>query len=348
MGNDLIAEPLLSKLENFLEMASESELGFTIGSLSDYTHEEDYYITPVRSTKRLKYMGAIVKNVETAVEIARIVDGKVDYLFVDSEKKIHPRNYGQNDVGNIEKAISNVLHHTKLLPYKGNDLTVLAADSLIRVLTPNLTGAKIAIVGVSNIGMKLALSLLERGNNVCLFSRDLLHAKSTADLLNKMKMRNVLVECGYAENLEKAIRNSDLVISCSNGKSTIGIKEINQMQRGPIENKPILVDVGKGAFNEEIIEYGHLIHRVDVGDQLSREIDNLLELESRCARKTSRKVTEEITLVRIGIVGKKGDYVVDDPDFPQNILGQCDGKGNLITVDANNSKDIINLCLTKE
>ena len=336
-------QPLLDQLDVLFEKAHKSELGFTIGSLSHYAHDENYYTTPLRTTNKISYMGAVVKNVETAVEIARLIDGKVEYLFVDSEKKIQKENYGPNDAGNIEKAISEVLQESKLMSYKGNDLTVHAADSLIRVLTPNLTGCKIAIVGVSNIGMKLGLSLLERGNNVCLYSRNEFHAKSVVDLLNKVKMRNVLVKCSYESRLEAAIFNAKLIISCSSEKSIIGIQEIDQLELSS-SGGPILIDVGKGGFNEEILESNHIIHRVDVGDQLSREIDNLLEVEKQCSRIVSRRVSPDICLVRRGIVGKKGDYVVDNPGDPKQVLGECDGDGNLIHVDAQKSKKIIELC----
>ena len=341
----MIGEPFLVQLKNFLKLAPVSKLGFTIGTLSHYNREENFYTTPVRSTSRITYMGVIVKNVETAVEIASMVEGKVAYVFVDTEKKIQKENYGPHDVGNIEKAISEELRDSKLLSYKANDLTVHAADSLIRVLTPNLTGTKIAIIGVSNIGMKLGLSLLERGNSVTLYSKNAYHAQSVAELLNKVKMRNVLVECSYETTLDAAIRDSGLIVSCSTGKSLIGIEELNQLKRSKISNMPLLIDVGKGGFKDEIIEMNYVIHRVDVGAQLSREIDNLLELESQCEKKAYRRINDEIFLVRSGIVGKKGDIVVDDPENPQRILGECDGNGNLINLDDRTSRDLINLCL---
>lgn len=348
MGDDLIPNSFLSLLENFFTLAPKSKLAFTIGCLSRYDHVEDFYSTPVRTTNKVTYMGVIVRDVETALKIARVVDGKVGFVFVDSEKKIQKENYGNNDAGNLEKAISGVLRESVQLSYKANDLTVHAADSLIRVLTPNLTGSKIAIVGVSNIGIKLALSLLERGNNVCLYSKSEEHAKTVSDFLNKIKMRNLLVKSTHANNLEEALIGSEMIINSGTEKSAIGIEHLKPLICTDSGRAPILVDVGKGGFKDEIIENHFIVHRVDVGDQISREIDNLLELESQCGTMAYRRVNSDIHLVRRGVVGKKGDFVVDDTANPRRIFGECDGSGNLISLDKQKINEILNQCATIE
>ena len=66
---------------NFLEIESRIEdlsigktkehLGFTIGTITSYDRDTDYYLTPIRDSHRISYTGVIVRNVETAIEIAR-------------------------------------------------------------------------------------------------------------------------------------------------------------------------------------------------------------------------------------------------------------------------------------
>ena len=73
-------------------------LGFTIGTITSYDRNTNYYLTPIRESQHVKYSGAIVRNVETALEIASYLDGKVDYIFVDTEKKVSKENYGQNHI----------------------------------------------------------------------------------------------------------------------------------------------------------------------------------------------------------------------------------------------------------
>ena len=43
-------------------------------------------------------------------------------------------------------------------------------------------------------------------------------------------------------------------------------------------------------------------------------------------------------LVRAGLVGSKDEIIVDNPDNPTNIVGVCDGKGNVIPTSLSLSK----------
>lgn len=307
-------------------------LGFTIGTLTSYDQERDYYLTPVRTSKRLIYSGAIVRNVRTAVELAKIVDGRVAFLFVDSEKKISESNYGQNDIGNIEKAISENISSAILLTYKGNDLTVKSADTLIRVITPNLTGAKITIAGVGNIGMKLALSLLERGNSIYLYSEDNSHANEVATLLNKLKLRTTISRVYSAKNLLDAVEQADVLIATSNRKKFIGLEHVNAMKHMQNSTSPILVDIGKGCFKDEVNDNSNVVMRVDVGDELSSEIDSLISQHELLTRSIKTRSVGDLRFVIRGVVGKKGDVLVDNLTEPTAVVGICDGDGNVATV----------------
>ena len=316
-------------------------LGFTIGTITSYDREIDYYLTPIRESHRTRYSGVIVRNVETALEIANYLDGKVDYIFVDTEKKVSKENYGQNDVGNIEKALTEVVKQSKILSYKGNDLTVRAADSLLRVLTPNLTGAKIAIIGVGNIGMKLGLSLLERGNSIYLYSNDNAHAQSVSSLLNQVKLRTTLAQSFCALNIGEAIHGAQVLVATTDKKSVIGAEHIQKMINLGATRPPILVDIGKGCYQESVFEAGHIVYRVDIGEELSSEIDLLIlqdEVMFRVAR--TRSINGRI-FVRKGITGKQGDFVVDSIENPTQLLGECDGLGNLNSVPNHLSKELL-------
>jgi len=307
-------------------------LGFTIGTLANYDQDEDYYLTPVRKSNRLLYTGAIVRNVETAIQIARIVDEIVSYIFVDSEKKVSESNYGANDVGNIEKAVSSVINSATLLSYKGNDLTVQSADTLIRVLTPNLTGAKIAIAGVGNIGVKLALSLLERGNSIYLNSQDKSHSIDVATILNKSKLRTTISRAYSTQSLLEAVDQADVLIATSNRKKFIGLEHVNLMNRIKYSVSPILIDVGKGCFKDEVHHEINTVMRVDVGDQLSSEIDLLISKHEFLKSSIWVRNIGQTRFVIRGIVGKKGDIVVDSLSKPSSVLGICDGEGNVSNV----------------
>ena len=99
-------QDLVERMDTLSKKHPKERLGFTIGTLTEYDRDTNYYLTPIRKSSRLIYTGAIVRNVETAIHLSRIVDERVAYIFVDSEKKMSESNYGINDVGNIEKAVS--------------------------------------------------------------------------------------------------------------------------------------------------------------------------------------------------------------------------------------------------
>jgi hypothetical protein len=325
-------QDLMSRMEVLIREHKKERIGFTIGTLTNFELNGDYYLTPVRKSSRLIYTGAIVRNVETAIEISKIVDEFVSYIFVDSEKKVSESNYGVNDVGNIEKAVSSVLNASTLLTYKGNDLTVQSTDTLIRVLTPNLTGAKIAIAGVGNIGMKLALSLLERGNSIYLYSQDRSHSIDVATILNKSKLRTTISRAYSAESLLEAVDQADILIATSNRKKFIGLEHVNMMNHINDSVSPILVDVGKGCFKDEVNNERNTVMRVDVGDHLSSEIDSLISQYEFLKSSIWTRTIGDTRFVIRGIVGKKGDVLVDSLSKPSSVLGICDGDGNVSSI----------------
>ena len=88
--------------------------------------------------------------------------------MVDAEKKIKPKN--NKTPGNIERRVRESVKKSKMLIYKGNDLTVDAIDLFLTYFFKDnirgLGGKKILIIGAGNIGSKLAQILLERGSRV--------------------------------------------------------------------------------------------------------------------------------------------------------------------------------------
>ena len=112
-------------LDDVIKLAtSEKKLtGFCIGN----TRKEKstgLYFTPIRNTIKLVAGSVIVCSVEQAKEIAAQVDGKVDYVFVDTEKKVSPSQYTADDIGNVERSVREVVEASTILTFKGNDITV--------------------------------------------------------------------------------------------------------------------------------------------------------------------------------------------------------------------------------
>ncbi len=118
---------LLSRISDLKKLAKKEKKlsGFMIGNTSK-SEKNNFYFTPIRNTKSMVVSGIIVYSETYAKKAAKYLDGKVDYILVDSEKKIPPKQNG--DPSNIERRVKEVLKKTPMWVYKGNDLTVDAVD----------------------------------------------------------------------------------------------------------------------------------------------------------------------------------------------------------------------------
>jgi hypothetical protein len=60
-------------------------------------------------------------------------------------------------------------------------------------------------------------------------------------------------------------------------------------------------------------------------------------------RVTKTRAINGRIFVRKGITGKQGDFVVDSIEYPTQLLGVCDGLGNLNSVPSHLSKELLAL-----
>ena len=133
-----------------------------------------FFFTPIRENENFIIFGAIVYSDQIAKKILKVIDGKIDMILVDIEKKIQAKNK-TDDIVNIERSAKDVVKKSKLYIYKANDLAVSAAETLLSNLflkdKRGLGGKKILIVGVGNIGFKLALKFVESGSKIFICSK---------------------------------------------------------------------------------------------------------------------------------------------------------------------------------
>ena len=319
----------MKNVEKILEQICTSAKGrataFVIGNTSDVFVEGRMYGTPLRETGELVYAGAIVRDVATAEEVARWVDGKVDYVFVDDEKKIRSIYYGPDDVGNIEKSVRGIISTSTLLTYKGNDLTVEAVDTLIGSIVGEVSGKKVALIGMGNLGSKVALKLVERGVHISAFRRNKQKLDTIVAGLNEIKPADTHARVTAADSIEHACANADIIIGTTNEKSVISM---NDMQSA----KPAapLIDVGKGCFAQEVTEDpSRIVYRVDVSIVQKQAFLALMHTKNHYSKELGRRSVSGATLVSAGIFGRKGEVIVDDIEHPTQIIGISAGDGTL-------------------
>lgn len=304
--------------------------GFVIGNTSGVFGRGRFYATPLRETDTLAYGGVVVRDVATAVQVARIVDGKVDYILLDSEKKVERIYYGKNDVGNIERHVRHEISKSKVVTYKGNDLTVEAIDFLLGQIIGDVGARQIAVVGFGNIGAKIGLKLIERGAYVRAFRRDQRKLKAIVRGLNLVKSEHTISPITPAKSIAEACKGASIVIATADSRGIIGEKPLAGLD---LSIAPILIDVGKGCFKDSVLTGDRYpIYRIDISMVQKHNFAALLETAVHYGRHLGRRTLKDhhIKLVSMGLLAKRGEIIVDDIEKPSIVVGIADGKGSLM------------------
>ena len=194
-----------------------------------------FYLTPIRNYAQVVLSGVIVYSEEIAKKIAKEVDGLVDYIFVDAEKKISDNHSITGEPGNIERAVKEVIKKSVFISYKSNDLTVDAADAFISEYFSkdirHIGGKKIAIIGVGNIGSKLAQKLVERGANVSLYRRNRDKLNLIVKQINTTKSKYTVAQASSALSVNEACKDADILIGATDGIPVIDNSIINNLNQ---------------------------------------------------------------------------------------------------------------------
>ena len=92
LNGDEIKEKIDSIIKEVHEISKRNGVptGFTIANTKKYYENINIYFPPIRETNHIICGNIIVYTEEQAKEIAEYIDGKVDYILVDAEKKILP------------------------------------------------------------------------------------------------------------------------------------------------------------------------------------------------------------------------------------------------------------------
>ncbi len=320
--------------EQVVQLANkESKLsGFTIGNTAK-VDENGIYFTPLRNSTLMVTAGAIVYSEQQAIDIANVIDGKVDYVLVDVEKKTVESMSLSGEPANVERAVRETVIESNLWVYKANDLSVEAIDGFISQLTKDdLKGVgskKIAIIGAGNIGSKLALKLVERGANVYISRRDKEKLTVITEALNYIKPEYTTAKIVASPDNDSAAHNADIIIGVSPGIPVITPEMIKNLA-----DDAIIFDVGKGTVHGSAMAIAEKlnvnIYRLDISSAFEGLITKLYSIENTFKNKLGRIEIESETLVSGGLLGRYGEIVVDNIHDIKMVYGIADGKGDFI------------------
>ena len=302
----------------------------TAFAIASTTKKEDQvYFTPIRDDGVVIIGGVIVFDEKEAKQIAKLIDGKIKYVFVDSEKKINQSN--SKHLANIERTVRENIIKSKLFTYKANDLTVEALDMLItRVFEKDkrgIGGKNIVIIGCGNIGFKISLKLLERGANVFISRRNEKIVNLFKKTLNTVKPKSTKAKVQGSTNKIKISKNADILIGLSSGGPCI-----NELMIKNINTNGVIIDAGKGTLSEEaineVLNKKLKFYRLDVNLAFKTMIyKNLLEHKEALSILGKRNFFGEV-IVSGGAFALNNEVVVDNYKNPKYIYGISNGKGD--------------------
>jgi hypothetical protein len=207
-------------------------------------------------------------------------------------------------------------------------MTSAAVDALIAKLAPDIALRTVALIGMGNLGSKIALNLIERGARVRAYRRGKVSLHTVVKGLNEVRLR-YSAKLYAAKNQSDACKGASIVVASTNVKGSIDAAALKGMSR---KQPRILIDVGKGCFTDEVArDDAYTIYRLDVSMQQKHLFAGLVETDREYSRKLGRRrlAKQGITLVSPGILARQGEVIVDDLAKPTRIIGISDGKGAL-------------------
>ena len=311
--------------------------GFVISNTSKKFNGK-YFTTPIRETKNILFSGVIIYSDKILSKIIKKIDGKVDYIIIDAEKKISAV-FSKDGVtkdgvtANIERTSKELIKKSKIFIFKANDLTLDAIDTFISQMTSKdirgLGNKKVTILGAGNLGSKLALRMVERGANVTIMRRNIKKMRIIVNALNLIKPKYTNSKIQGSSNKYEASKKSDILICTNTGEQIVDTKIISYLK-----SNSIILDAGKGTIGKEAlksaIKKNIKVFRVDVSAAFHGLMSTLLETERILENTLGRKIINDISFVSGGLLAQKNEVVVDDINRPRFFYGIGDGNGDFL------------------
>ena len=312
---------------------------FTVASTAK--QESEPFLSPLREYDQFCVLGCVIFNQTSLVELLVAIDGLVDIVLVDAEKKIpihlgadtgldiaDSRTIGSFETGNFSKLCFTQIKKSLVFEYKPNDLTVNAAWMFLSQKLHSFTGKKISLLGLGNIGSKLALKLVECGADVHVYSRDYFKSHLITQALNLIKPIGTIATITCHREPLPASFASEVLIGSTNGHPIITDEIITSVNKNCL-----VIDLGKNNITKSAVllaKKNNLeICRTDVTNALESFVGEILSLNQTLENDYGEKIVDGLSIVGGGYFGQRGAIIVDSVAIPARIFGVADGLGSV-------------------
>jgi hypothetical protein len=256
----------------------------------------------------------MVKTEGAAREVLAALDRPGRVLAVDVERK---------QAVDLMALARELVRFATVVPTKPNDATMRSLDVLLtHVLGPDLTGVTAGILGTGNLGFKSVLLLAERGASVRVIGRDVGAVRRTVDAV-------AAVLPAFTPERPAPINDGDrlaLLVTAVSGTAVVGPEWVGRLAPGAV-----VVDVGidnvSPQFCEVALAAGVQVLRLDTR---AAEAQVLWPAPGFFDGTFGRGTIGGVRVVAGGVVGWRGDVVVDDRSQPSRVIGVASGSGGLV------------------
>ncbi|MFC1941568.1 B12-binding domain-containing radical SAM protein, partial [Chloroflexota bacterium] len=249
---------------------------------------------------------AEIYTIEELTSVLDAVDGIVDYILVDADIKIPiSREFLGKTYQHVEK--SQIRQYSDMAIWC-QSVFLLIQDELI-----HLEDTKVCLSPLNKFTKFLAVMLQNRGVNVVYY--DTSRCKNSSN-------KKYIAQIGDKFS-------TDIFVNFSFGENIITSDLINKLPEGTV-----IIDATTEGMELKAYEFIHSknikISRPEMRPLLSSQMSLLEKFGKYIAESKGYFVLEGYNFVSGGIIGKKGDIVVDSIKHPQTILGIADGRGKII------------------
>lgn len=324
----------MNKIDNYIKILSEISLqkNYKIvislqNTVSSLSEKNQLYFLPIRKYRNYLFGGICNGNNNETRYFLNKAQDLSEFVLIDVEKKYPWMECDQGEkiyMGNIELLVDDLLDKKKVIFIWPNSMTVEACLGLINKYSKPLSLTKVAIVGVGNIGFKVALRLIEAGSKVSISSKNYENTLQFANFINRIKPKSTIAAPLPIRETHTCVSNQDCIFICTGGSLVLTKLVANSIQENTkifsLSNLKISDEV-REIFKKKNIEF----RIIDITPYYFFEI--IKHEISSTLPKPQRIKKEGYHLVSSGYQGQKLDIVVDDAENPLIVLGYIDSNG---------------------
>jgi 4-hydroxy-2-oxovalerate aldolase len=251
-------------------------------------------------------------------ELVDAADGLVDLFFVDAGRRpCLPAP--------LAATARDAARRSRVLAYDDGDVWVRSVQREMDAVGLGEAPGALVVMGCDSMAMKLALSLVER------YGRVRLSGASRAALDEARRALDCLGHSSAAIEVEPdpvvAARTAAVVVAFA--AASIGADVVDALPADAV-----VFDAGVGTLRDEALEAsarrGLRVIRPDMRASLAAELAATLGTARLVGELMGRSTLGGVPVVAGGIVGRRGDVIVDSISSPTRVIGIADGRGTVI------------------